>query len=114
MPLRRAGTVPSTMFVAAPALQRTASRRATRCAASGERSRALLLKLAGLAEAPEILRRDGFQRIRGDAETLQGQSRGARGIGYDVVDAQQFDLVRRKPQRARGELQEKRLQPGEP
>src|SRR3954454_19955108 len=78
------------------------------------RSRALLLKLAGLAEAPEILRRDGFQRIRGDAETLQRQSRGACRSGHDVVAAQQLDLIRRQPQRARGELQEKRLQPGEP
>ena len=37
MPLRRAGTVPNTEFVTAPALQRTVPRSATRCAASGAR-----------------------------------------------------------------------------
>src|SRR4051794_31813043 len=35
--LRRPGIVPDPAFVTAPALQRTASRRATRCAASGAR-----------------------------------------------------------------------------
>ena len=38
---------------------------------------------------------------------------GLRRLRHDIVAAQQLDLVRRQLQRARRELQENRLQPGE-
>ena len=42
---------------------------------SREISRALALELPGWAEAPEILRGDGFQRIRRDAEAFEREAR---------------------------------------
>src|SRR4051794_26125879 len=77
------------------------------------KSRALVLKLPRRAKTPEILRGDRLQRIRGDAQSLQRQSCGRGGIGNNVVRAQQLDLVRRQFKRARRELQDVRLQPGQ-
>jgi hypothetical protein len=53
------------------------------------------LKLPGGAEAPEVLRRDCFQRIRGDSQAFQGQAGGLCRVRHHVVDTQQRHLVRR-------------------
>src|SRR5450755_428671 len=72
--------------------------------------RVLSLKLPGGPKTPEVLRRDGFQRIGGDTQSLQGQAGGLRRIRHDVVGAQQRDLIRGQFERPRRELQEQRLE----
>ena len=52
---------------------------------STRRLRALALKLPGGAEAPEILRRDRFQRIRRDPEPFQRQAGGLRRVRHHIV-----------------------------
>src|SRR3954453_16707539 len=86
------------------------------CSTFSRRSRvgfelsALMRELPRLAESPEILRSDRFQRIRRDSQTLQRQAAGLRGIRHDIIIAQQRYLIRGQFERSRRELQDQRLQ----
>ena len=66
--------------------------------------------MAGLAKPPQIGRRHRLERIRHDAEPLQGQPGILRRLRHHIVDLQQLDLVRRQLQEAWGELQQDGLQ----
>src|SRR5258706_450019 len=75
-----------------------------------ERSRAAVRELAGLAEAPEILRDDRFHRIRRDSQPFEREAFGLRRVRHHIVRAQQRHLVRGQFEIPGGELQEQRLQ----
>ena len=67
-------------------------------------SHAHALELPLRAEAPEILRRDRFQRISRDAETFKRQPGRLRRIRHDIVAREQRHLVRRQLERARARI----------
>src|SRR5712671_3856762 len=71
------------------------------------------LELPGAAEAPQIGRHDRLHRALLDAEALEGAALVCCGQRYHVVLAQELDLVGGE-QRLRPELQDGRLQPGQP
>src|SRR5690242_11552793 len=71
------------------------------------------LELAGGAEAPQIGRYDRLHRGGLDAQSLQRAPLAPRAVRDDIVDAQELDLVGRERRRGE-ELEEERLEPGEP
>src|SRR5687768_7996401 len=79
------------------------------CAPSSSLRKSPGRELAGLTEAPEIGRHDGFHRDRIDAEAAQGAAFALGALRNHVVDLEHLNLIG-SDQWLRHELQEHRLQ----
>src|SRR5687767_160422 len=88
------------LCVPSPARGEGAAMRAAPCCAflptqAASRHAVLDLELAGLAEAPEVGRRDRFDGGRLDAESLEGAALAHGFRAHDIVALEQLDLIGR-------------------